>query len=135
MRFWKPGKGGSPPNLASFAISVVLAAGISALCPGPSPAMALSISEEIDHLLSVVAASPCAFIRNGIAYGGAQAADHIKDKYEHYRSDVRSTEDFIAIAATRSVLSGRPYLVQCDAGTVPAAEWLKMELARLRGRS
>ena len=92
------------------------------------------MSEEIDRLLSIIATSPCAFIRNGAAYDGAQAAEHIKDKYEYYRKEIRSTEDFIAMAATRSALSGRPYLVQCDTNVMPAADWLKRELASLRSK-
>jgi hypothetical protein len=96
------------------------------------PSMAAGMGEEIDHLLGFVAASPCAFMRNGVAYAGAQAAGHIKDKYEHYRSDIHSAEDFIALAASKSMMSGRPYLVQCDAATMPAADWLAKELAAFR---
>jgi hypothetical protein len=97
-----------------------------------SPAMARSMAEEIDHLLAFITASPCAFIRNGVSYEGKAAVDHIKDKYEHYRDDIHSAEDFIARAATKSELSGKPYLVQCDADTMPAADWLKKELATFR---
>jgi len=109
---------------------IVLAA--TAMLPLSAPAMALSMSQEIDHLLDFVAASPCAFIRNGVAYGGEQAVAHIKDKYERYRSDIDSAEDFIALAASKSMMSGRPYLVQCDADTMRAADWLKKELAAFR---
>lgn len=112
--------------------SVLLVLAVVAVSP---PAIALTMSEEIDQLLSIIATSPCAFIRNGAAYDGAQAAEHIRKKYEHYRSDIRSTEDFIALAATRSALSGRPYAVQCDADVMPAADWLTKELAALRRRS
>lgn len=108
---------------------------VTAVLAFSSQAAALGTSAEIDHLLSYIAASPCAFIRNGVAYGGAQAAAHIKDKYEYYRSEIHSTEDFIALAATRSALSGQLYLVQCEAAAVPAAEWLKKELTALRRRS
>ena len=96
------------------------------------PTMAAGMSEEIGHLLDFVAASPCAFIRNGVTYAGAQAAGHIKDKYEYYRSDIHSAEDFIALAASKSMMSGRPYLVQCDTTTMPAADWLTKELAAFR---
>src|SRR5262245_57683734 len=79
-----------------------------------SPAPPASPEAEIDHLLGFIAASPCAFIRNGVAYGGTQAAAHIRDKYDHYREDIHSAEDFIALAATKSAMSGKPYLVKCD---------------------
>ena len=100
-----------------------------------APAQAASLEAEIDHLLDFIAGSPCAFIRNGVAYDGAQAVEHIKDKYEHYREDIRSAEDFIALTASKSAMTGKPYLVQCDTTEMPAAEWLKRELSAFRQRS
>ncbi len=97
-----------------------------------SPAMAHSMSEEINHLLDFIAASSCAFIRNGVSYDGERAVAHIKDKYDYYRSDIHSAEDFIALAASKSMMSGRPYLVQCGGDPMPAADWLKKELAAFR---
>ena len=47
------------------------------------PATASTPSEEIGHLLDFIAASSCAFIRNGVAYDGAEAAAHVKDKYDY----------------------------------------------------
>jgi hypothetical protein len=101
----------------------------------PPPTLAASPEAEIDHLLTFIAGSPCTFIRNGVAYDGAQAVDHITDKYEHYREDIRTAEDFIALAASKSAISGKPYLVQCDAAEMPAAEWLTRELSAFRQRS
>jgi hypothetical protein len=104
------------------------------VCAAP-PALAASPEAEIDHLLTFIAGSPCAFIRNGVAYDGPQAVDHIKDKYEHFRADIRSAEDFIALAATKSAMSGKPYLVQCEASEMPAADWLTQELSAFRQRT
>jgi hypothetical protein len=99
------------------------------------PARAASLEAEIGHLLDFIAASPCAFIRNDVAYDGAEAVEHIKDKYDYYRDEIHSAEDFIALAASKSALSGKPYLVRCDATTVPAAAWLTRELSAFRRRS
>lgn len=96
------------------------------------PALAHSMTEEIDHLLGFIEASPCAFIRNDKAYAGKDAAAHIKDKYDYYRDDIHSAEDFIRLAASKSAASGRPYLVRCDAAIIPAADWLNQELATFR---
>jgi hypothetical protein len=101
----------------------------------PPPTLAASPEAEIGHLLDFIAASPCAFIRNDVAYDGAQAVDHIKDKYDHYREDIHSAEDFIALAASKSAMSGKPYLVTCDGAETSAAEWLTQELAAFRQRS
>ena len=116
-----------PGFLKALALAVVT------LCA--APAQGANVEAEIDHLLTFIAGSPCAFIRNGVSYDGAQAVDHIKDKYEHYRAEIRSAEDFIALAASKSAMSGKPYLVQCDAAEMPAAEWLTQELSAFRQRS
>lgn len=100
-----------------------------------APALAASPEAEIDHLLGFIAASPCSFIRNGVAYDGAEAVAHIKEKYDHYRDDIDSAEDFIALAATKSALSGRPYLVTCSGKTEPAADWIARELDGYRRNS
>ena len=99
------------------------------------PALAASPEAEIDHLLGFIAASPCAFIRNGVAYDGADAMAHIKDKYGYYRDEIHSAEDFIALAASKSALSGKPYLVKCGGTTEPAADWISRELAVFRQHS
>lgn len=111
--------------------ALALLAAMAAVLLAP-PALAHSMGEEIDHLLNFIAASPCALIRNGVSYDGQAAVAHIKDKYDYYRSDIHSAEDFIALAASKSEMSGKPYLVQCDATTVPAADWLQKELATFR---
>ncbi|HEX6121330.1 MAG TPA: DUF5329 family protein [Dongiaceae bacterium] len=108
--------------LALFVAAFVLAA----------PARAHTMTEEIDHLLGFIAASPCTFIRNDVEYDGAGALAHIKDKYEYYRNDIHSAEDFIRLAASKSMASGRPYLVRCNAVTTPAADWLNQELTTFR---
>jgi hypothetical protein len=97
-----------------------------------APALAASPEAEIDHLLGFIAASPCSFIRNGVAHDGAGAVAHIQDKYDYYRDHIQSAEDFIAFAATRSALSGKPYLVTCGATTEPAADWIARELGAYR---
>jgi hypothetical protein len=101
----------------------------------PTPTLAASPEAEIDHLLGFIAASPCVFIRNGVAYDGAAAMSHIKDKYDYYRDDIHSAEDFIALAASKSAMSGKPYLVTCGETTEPAADWIARELSAFRQRS
>jgi hypothetical protein len=45
-----------------------------------------------------------------------------------------SAEDFIALAATRSSLSGEAYGVRCgQSAPLPSAQWLRTELRGLRG--
>ena len=103
-----------------------------ALIVRAAPVLAHSMTEEIDHLLGFIATSPCAFIRNDVEYNGEQAVAHIKDKYDYYKSDIHSAEDFIRLAASKSMVSGRPYSVRCDVTVTPAADWLNKELDAFR---
>jgi hypothetical protein len=89
------------------------------------PVRADAAADEIAYLLKYIRQSPCTFIRNGSEYDGAAAADHVEAKYEHFKDEIKSAEDFIDRAATKSLLSGEPYQVQCgSAPRIAAAGWL-----------
>lgn len=90
---------------------------------------------EIDYLLWLVGSSGCEFNRNGTWYDSKRAQEHLRLKYEYLVSHdrVATAEDFIERAATRSSLSGRPYLLRCDGGKVVTSEaWLRAALAHHR---
>src|SRR5262245_7515374 len=118
--------------VGSSSLGALIAAALFMTLFITEPQATSSPGEEIEHLLDFIAASTCVFIRNGVAYDGAEAAAHVQDKYEYYQGDIHSAEDFIARAASRSELSGKPYLVRCGADTVPAADWLTRELTIFR---
>ena len=67
----------------------------------------------------------CKFERNGKLYDSEKAYGHIKEKYEYFRDKITSTETFIEYAATKSMMSGKYYLIIC-AGKEPenTADWL-----------
>ena len=90
---------------------------------------------EIDHLLQYIETSGCRFMRNGNIHDGQQAGEHIRKKYAHTKRWIKSTEDFIQYAATKSSMSGRLYQVTCDGVEMPTAAWLREELARFRGKT
>ncbi|GAB2178341.1 DUF5329 family protein [Dongia sp. agr-C8] len=92
------------------------------------------LADEIGHLIDFVRHSSCTFIRNGTEYGGAEAADHIQAKYDYFKNEIASVEDFIARAASKSLMSGKPYQVRCEGKTVPAADWMRAEDASYRAR-
>ena len=87
------------------------------------------LRDEIAHLLDFIRSSSCTFIRNEEEHSGKAAADHIEDKYDYYRDEIKTVEDFIERAASRSSMSGKPYQVRCDGKTMPAADWLRGEHA------
>jgi len=90
---------------------------------------------EIAHLLAYVESSSCRFNRNGTWYDSREASAHLaqKERYLEDRGQIASAEDFIAKAATKSSLTGKPYTVRCASGPIMAsAEWLLAALQRLR---
>lgn len=91
-------------------------------------------TEEIAALLLFVEQSECSFIRNGKQYDGSEARGHIETKYDHFKEKIATTEDFIEYAATKSVMSGKPYRVLCNGQEMNLADWLQAELAKLRTR-
>jgi hypothetical protein len=104
-------------------------------------ALALSatpqVDAEIDQLLAALRGSDCRFQRNGTWYDAHQAAQHLGTKRAYFgRLDrIRSTEDFIRLAATGSSLSGKAYSVACPGKPeIPSSAWLEAELVRIRAR-
>jgi uncharacterized protein DUF5329 len=91
-----------------------------------------SAKDEIDHLLSYVAASSCTFVRNGSEYPAQKARDHLVDKYRFAGSRIATAEQFIDYLATKSSLSGRPYHVHCGKSDEESGPWLNAELRRYR---
>lgn len=71
-----------------------------------------SLDDSIKFLLDYVAKSDATFIRNGQTHTPQEAADHIKAKYEHFKNEIKTPEDFIRLSASKSLLSGQPYLVR-----------------------
>ena len=89
----------------------------------PAPA---DIDASIRCLIDVVAASEYAFLRNSRRYSGVQAAQHLQRKYAHFREQIHTVDDFIALAASRSLLTGKPYQVVDTAGAItPTSRWLQ----------
>jgi hypothetical protein len=93
----------------------------------------LNLNTSVEYLLSYIRSSNLTFVRNGNTFSSDIAAEHIKHKYEYNKKDIHSAEDFIELAATKSSLTGEPYLVNIGDGTSkPVADWLAEELARYR---
>jgi len=78
----------------------------------------------IAYLIDQVARSNLTFTRNGTEYSSQEAADHIRNKYEHFKARIESPEDFIRLCASNSLESGKSYLVSTAQGKVPVEKWL-----------
>jgi hypothetical protein len=79
-------------------------------------AKAESTDETIHYLLNYIAESHATFIRNGTTHTPMEAMEHVKAKYEHFKNDIKTPEDFIRLAASKSLLTGKPYLVRPTGG-------------------
>lgn len=116
---------------------ISIAALISLLLSGTCMAhsMPAGVDQEIAHLFTWLKSSGCQFNRNGTWYGPQEAADHLNEKYQYLlgKNRISSAEEFIAEAATKSSMSGQPYLVRCgNAAPVESAGWFRAELDKYR---
>jgi hypothetical protein len=96
------------------------------------PAIAV---DEINYLLGFIGSSGCKFYRNGSWYDSHRAQSHLRDKYNYLaaRDRLKTADDFIEQAATRSSMSGEEYQIQCEAGpAVPSNRWLRTALSGYR---
>jgi hypothetical protein len=91
-------------------------------------------TEEIASLLIFIEQSECIFIRNGKHYDALEARDHIEKKYAYYKERMTTAEDFILYSATKSSITGKPYMVICNDENMLTSEWLYAKLDKLRTR-
>jgi hypothetical protein len=75
-----------------------------------------SLEQTVNYLIDYVGKSNGTFIRNGASHTPAEAVAHIKAKYAHFKTEIKTPEDFIRLAASKSLLTGKPYLVRTPDG-------------------
>ena len=104
----------------------------STFANSPSSGKAEPLEKTIHYLLSYVTNTDKIFIRNNQKYSGSEAAGHMQKKYAHYRDKIKTPEDFIKLAASKSLISGKPYLIIVDNNKVRTAKWLLAILEEYR---
>jgi hypothetical protein len=111
---------------------LTLLLGASALLAHATP----SATEDqlIDTLIQRVARmSSMVFVRNGSEYRAADAAKHMQAKYDYFKKELVTAEDFIQRCASHSEMTGQAYKVKLEGGAVrDASEFLNGELRALR---
>ncbi|HMK06813.1 MAG TPA: DUF5329 family protein [Flavobacterium sp.] len=91
------------------------------------------VEKTINYLLDYVGKSDVVLIRNGSEHKGKEAKAHLKSKYEHFKKEIKTPEDFIRLCATKSMVSDKPYMVRLkDGKEIPCADWLEKVLKDYR---
>ena len=91
---------------------------------------ALSEKEKIEQLIQRVEnLQDAKFVRNGKEYDAKTAGKFLKGKWDANTAKIKTAQDFIEVAATKSSTSGKPYLIRyADGKEIPSAEFLTAEL-------
>ena len=118
---------------------ILLAAVFAACVAAPTAAWADPLppaaKAEVTALFGKLTASSCEFNRNGDWHSAAEAKTHLERKlsYLEDKNLVKTAEQFIDLGASKSSMSGKPYLVRCGgAAPIESKAWLTRELAAVR---
>ena len=105
---------------------------ILALCSVVANAQDTVERKKIDYLISSVENLQGAkFIRNGSEYNGKEAAKHLRMKLQNAGVKVLTADDFIQICASKSSISGKPYMIRLSDGkTIKSEEYFREKLMK-----
>ena len=86
--------------------------------------------KKIDFLISSVENFKGAkFIRNGTEYDGKKAAEHLRMKLKSAGGRVQTADDFIRLCASKSFITGKPYMIRSSDGkTITSEEYFRKKL-------
>ena len=69
------------------------------------------------------------FIRNGTEHDGKEAAEHLRSKLKSAGGKVQTADDFIRLCASKSFISGKPYMVRASNGkTINSEQYFREKL-------
>ena len=92
------------------------------------------LAKTVDYLIAQVEkANDVKFLRNGDEHTAKEAAEHMRRKYNHFKKEIKTPEDFIEKCAAKSELSGKPYMIKKADGTTEKCEdWMESMLQEHR---
>lgn len=95
------------------------------------------LAKTVDYLIAQVEkAEGVKFMRNDDEHTGKEAAEHMRRKYNHFKKEIKTPEDFIEKCAAKSELSGKPYMIKkSDGSTEKCQDWMKSMLEEHRKSS
>jgi hypothetical protein len=85
--------------------------------------------KKIEFLISSVENLKGAiFIRNGSEHDGKEAAEHLRMKLQN-AVVVQTADDFIRLCASKSIITGKPYMIRSSDGkTMKSEEYFREKL-------
>ncbi|MGH7178812.1 MAG: DUF5329 family protein [Tepidisphaeraceae bacterium] len=102
--------------------------GLTLLAAGSVWALERTEQQRIEDAIRAVATSDLVFIRNGEEVDGKRAADHLRLKLKNAGERIRTFDDFVDRVATKSSISGTPYLVKIkDGNTQELSSWIRQQ--------
>jgi hypothetical protein len=86
--------------------------------------------KKIEFLISSVENLKGAkFIRNGSEHDGKEAAEHLRMKLKKAGGKVQTADDFIRLCASKSFITGKPYMIKiADGKTIKSEEYFREKL-------
>ena len=79
--------------------------------------------KKIDYLLSSIEnIEGVIFIRNGTEHNGKEAVEHLRMKLKKAGGKVKTADDFIRLCASKSIISGKSYLIKSTDGKILNSE-------------
>lgn len=94
-----------------------------------------NLENSINYLIDFVESSDCIFIRNGREHTAKDAVAHLQKKYQYFKDEIQSPEDFIRLAASKSLISGKPYWIKTANGMkLKLKNWLLKALEIYRAK-
>ncbi len=103
---------------------------IMALLAGTLIAQDNKEKKKIEFLIaSVENLKGAKFIRSGSEYDGKAAASHLRMKLQKAGGNVQSADDFIRLCASKSYITGDPYMIRSSDGkSIKSEEYLREKL-------
>jgi uncharacterized membrane protein len=119
------------PTFVTVATALLL--GTLPAATGAEERKAMGEKEKIEALIKAVEGMTDAkFVRNGTAYDGKAAADHMRRKWKKVEKEVQTARDFIRLAGTKSYETGEVYRVRFkDGREVESAKWMTEKLEEI----
>ncbi len=98
----------------------------------PNPQITYTEEQKINHLIIYIGGLDAVFIRNNTEHSAKEAMEHLKRKRQRAGKRVKTVDDFITLLASRSSISGNPYIIRFKNGKEFRCEMvLRLELKKL----